>query len=185
MSHVFWISFKASCYVKIVRSAHNETTQSQYHQMYRLHRHACAHTHIYSYRYTWMTLSVSIPLVSAQNNSGRDGVILVSNQNLSTLQRKNPQVKFLPWGSERDIHRKGKADRGDEQALLCISSNTTSWVKGTNTFVLSALKVQSLRVEETVLQRKQQDKKVSFSACTGFEHVSLLGQILFKDILKS
>lgn len=35
-------------------------------------------------------LSVSIHMISAQTDSGRDGVILASNQNLSMQQKRNP-----------------------------------------------------------------------------------------------
>lgn len=64
---------------------------------------------------------------------------------------------------ERELYaereREGETDRKDEEALRCISSYTTSRVKGTNTFVLSTLKVQALTVQEAVLQRQQQDKR--------------------------
>lgn len=57
---------------------------------------------------------------------------------------------------ERDIHTEGKEegglDREDEEALLCISSYTSSRVKGANTFVLRTCKVQALVVQEAAAQ---------------------------------
>lgn len=44
---------------------------------------------------------------------------------------------------ERDTQREGETDGEDEEALLYISSCTTSGVKGTNIIVLSTLKVQT------------------------------------------
>ena len=73
----------------------------------------------------------------------------------------------------RESEREGETDREDEEALLCISSYTTSRVKGTNTFVLSAPKVQTLTVQEAVLHRKQQDKKAGLCAYIGFNQGSL------------
>lgn len=82
---------------------------------------------------------------------------------------------------EREIHtereKEGETDREDEEALLPISSYTTSRVKGTNTFVLAALKVQTLTAQEAALQRQQRDKEAGLCAHIGFNQGSLLCQI--------
>jgi len=93
--------------------------------------------------------------------------------------KKKPSGQ-TPTMKERDIYREGKGKIEDEETFLCISSYTTSRVKGTNTFVLSTLKVQSPRVQEAVVQAQKQDKKVSFCAYIGFKEGSLMGYTLQK-----
>lgn len=70
------------------------------------------------------------------------------------LKRKTPSGQ-TPTMRERVRERYRETDKEDDDALLCISGYTTSRVKGTNTFVLSTLKVQTYVVQEALLQRSQ------------------------------
>lgn len=72
----------------------------------------------------------------------------------SNHERESKRAREL----NKEKERVGEADKEDEEALVCISSYTTSTLKGTNTFVLSTPKVQTLAVQEAVLQRQQEEK---------------------------